>query len=757
MSGKCSVGWMKVLVVELILTLMLLPGCFGGEEKVYGFAGKEIPDRLEQTEEAGNFESDRMELKPGVYRVRTWTELPQGTFLHIQMDCDQGSYKAIRCNGAVLLGGQEEGEFLVYVRDRTDTAFLSCGFSGAGPDALKQIDIYGTSLGNRMLLTGALAVFCLLDFLLLFRKRILEGRVTGKQQAVFWTLTAGILLACFPYLTDYFYLGDNGLFYVSRISFLSDTLKEQGSWPVWVQGTWMYGHGYGVSLFSSDLFYLFPACLQILGFSPMTACRIFLIGVTAATGVIAYCSFYRCVRQEYPALAGSLFYLLSPCRFLDMYERGEWGELLGMTFFPLVCCGVYLLFSEDPFSPKYKNVKWYIVCGMSFMVQCHLPMAGMTVFFMALCCVILWKKTFRRRTFVQLGESVGLVLLFNAWFLVPMLYMQKADQYHFSAPNAAFRSEGGLSFSGLFQMLPTAGERMAREGGRIGFVHFGAGAVMVLLLYLGWRLYAKKGSRTCDILALSALISLALSMKWFPWEAVWKVPVMGTVMGAMQSPGLWLAPASGLTAMLAAFFCSQAVKTGGKYIRAGLYAGTAAAVILAVYYLDSIAFEKRPVWLYNMECMGTAGVGSGEYLLAETESVSAVTFHGPAGEEGLSWQDYEKKGTNIVIALQNGTEEERCLELPLFGYRGYGIRELKPAGTSVSLPYVARDRGRHGDLKIVVPPGYEGTVEISYRRFSAFYGAGAVSLTSLAAAAAAQMYGRHRRRSPHLAGRRQAE
>lgn len=124
----------------------------------------------------------------------------------------------------------------------------------------------------------------------------------SKNQMVFWTLTAGTMLAWFPCLSDSFMSGEN---------------------------------------------------------------RLFVLILLTATAVSAYRSFYLCVKDEYAALSGSMIYLLNPYHIHIIYIRGDVGETLVMVFLPLIGCGIYLLCVGAVTGVGHKNSKWYVVVGMS--------------------------------------------------------------------------------------------------------------------------------------------------------------------------------------------------------------------------------------------------------------------------------------------------------------------------------------------------------------------------------------------------------
>ena len=151
-----------------------------------------------------------------------------------------------------MSGGQTEQSFLVYVLDRIPAVNLRCGFSGTGAEALSELTLRKTALGSRMLFLLFLTGFLCLDFLLWFRRQVLAGKISKKKQVAFWSLLIGSFIGVLPCFTDYISFGVDTGYHLQRIAFLADTLREGGQFPVRIQSTWMYGHGYATSLFYGD-------------------------------------------------------------------------------------------------------------------------------------------------------------------------------------------------------------------------------------------------------------------------------------------------------------------------------------------------------------------------------------------------------------------------------------------------------------------------------------------------------------------------
>lgn len=750
----------KYKVLLLIEFLCLLPAiflCFHKEEQIYFQSGENI---MSQTED-GIWNSERMRLTPGVYQMRISGQIPEGCESYFTLSCDTGTFQALRCNGALMYQGQETLDFEAYVVDTVDFAYLQCQLKEGA--CVFSVSLYRTNWGGRILCFCILAGSLLLNILLLFRDGILAEKISKEKQFVVWVLLAGIAVAYFPFAVDYYSLQADSAFHMLRIEGLKETLLAGERFPVRVQSYWLYDHGYAVSTFCSDLFLLIPVLFRIIGFSLMTSYKLFVLLVMAATAGIAYYSFKKCTGNIYAALFGSVIYLLAPYRIYIFYNRGAVGEYLGMTFLPLVLCGMYRLYTENVENPSYKKAKVPLVIGLSCILQSHLLTCEIATAYILLIGILLWKKTFRKKTILQLAEAAGICLLINCWFWVPLLVMMGKDQYGLNdLVHQEFQNL--TSLSGILQLYPNMG------GAQTGMYHcepiqVGAGSLLLLCLFLltfaanrmvkGERSkYENPYDKVSMLFAVLSLVSLFLSTRYFPWNFLEAVPGIKYQVRFLQF-STWLMPlATVFCAMFAAFFVmwfkeeirllpgkeeeKQLIKKGVLLFAGLITAGS------AVYHVNDIAYQGNVTRLYTAENLGTISVGNGEYLLTGTQ-VSDYYYHGPVSEEGLEWSAYEKKGLQISLFVENTTEEELYLELPVIGYRGYGLTSDEAEQES---PYITKERGNHGDLRVAVPAGYKGSLNISYKGFFIYRIAETLSLGTLLCIAAYLIadVGRNRKR-----------
>lgn len=312
---KKSFGkWGIAILIQLLIVLALLPGCLKKEELVYSRTDETLEPLGAYSPDRMSFRSDFMRLTPGVYQVRVYSDVRENQRMSVELCYETGPYRAVKTNSVTVFPNDEYIDFKAYVSYEIPDAYLQFAFEYMDISGVQQVDVWKTNAGARVLLFSVFCGFLLLDGMLIFRKRILEGRVTGQQQLVFWTLTAGVLLAYFPFMTDYVQNAGKGMEgYLSRLGCQSD-----------------------------PLLYI-PAVFMKIGFSLMTAYKAYALLVTAATAWSAYYSFRKCVENEYAALFGSVVYLLAPYRLFSLYDRANLGEFVSMMFLPLIGGGLYCL------------------------------------------------------------------------------------------------------------------------------------------------------------------------------------------------------------------------------------------------------------------------------------------------------------------------------------------------------------------------------------------------------------------------------
>lgn len=730
-----------LLIIELVLVLFVAAGCFQKERVVY--SDEDITAGV--SEEEDTYIGESFSLKPGIYQLKVKTSSLESGYAYVTLDSEEYIFRGLRCNGANLYAHQGELQFEVYALDTIDLAFLKCVFLDGAVGKIDSIELHYSNKTIYMLLFIVINMFIILDFFLFFREGVLAGKIKKEQQIVFWGLLFCVFIAYFPYLTNYFGDAADIGFHWLRIEGLKDTLQNGNQFPVRVQSYWLYGHGYAVSSFYGDLFIFIPVFFRLIGFSLMNAYKMFVFVMMGLTALISYYSFKRCTKDIYAAFFGSIIYMLSPYRIYNFYNRGAVGEFSAMTFLPLVICGMYVLFTEDVRSEKYSKAKIPLIIGLSCILQSHLLTTEMIVLIILVTCIVFWKRTIRKETFIQLLQTVCICLLINCWFWFPLLKMLLSDTYYLSNIISNEIQYMGTWMAEVFQLFPNMGT--AQDGMYMAEpFQMGISSLVMLIISLGVILKRKIQKRKNEqynsydkkmlFFALMTITFWFMSTRYFPWDMIAKIPIIQTLAKAIQFPTRLFILVSVFSAVYASFFylwmreeCQNRYKDtcyekicwkGIVYVLLILTIGT------AVYHVNEIAFLRTSTWLYTGENMGSVSVVNGEYLLEES-ILTEFQFELPRVTSGLEYEDYSKKGTSIEISVKNSSTEEGYLEVPLIGYKGYGLDFSK----GDLEPYITEERGENGDLRIAVPSGYEGEINISYKGFLSYRIVEVISLTSI--------------------------
>lgn len=716
----------------LVLLTLVLCGLFWKKECV-----------LEASKEtvSGSWTSESLSLAPGIYQVRVQSDIPEGTAVYLGVNGDPaGDFRSLLQNTVVMLGEQKELTFTFWITSRAEQVQLTAALAGTKDPMTLDVAVYRTGKIFYILAVLCLLVFSAADLLLVLYRLVREKKITAEQQAAVWVLIGCVVLSSVPYLTDYISIGADTTFQLTRIEGLTQTILEGNQFPVRVQSYWLYGHGYAVSTFYGDMFLLPAVLLRLCGFPMVTAYQFLIYTINTVTALVAWFSFRRCSESRLSALLGTVLYVLAPYRIYNLYNRGAVGEAWGMAWFPLIFCGLYLLLTERTEGRTYRRYKYCLIAGFTCLLHSHLISMEIALLGTAFVCLICYKRTFRRQTVLELFKGAGITLAVNCWFWLPLAQMMLKGGYLFTEILEEQLQERGAELSAIFQMTPYMGDGQYNAQPP----HVGAACLAMLLIFLVWVWNHKKEKKAfrgiCGLLFGLIWLCVFMSSRYFPWDGLLNVPVLGEVLGAIQNPTRMIAPAAALCAFFACFFVKQLEPGTGK--KAAVFLSIL-ALGTAVFQVNDITYNLTPVYLYETQNIGSAGVNRGEYLLEGT-SVFDYYYHGPVAEEGLTWHDYEKNGTEIYITVENPTGAELSLELPLISYPGYAVREITEKGDE-GTPYISETSGSHGDIRLCIPAGFSGSLRISYEGLASFRAAEGISLISILLLAAVPLIKRRRK------------
>lgn len=259
-----------------------------------------------------------------------------------------------------------------------------------------------------------------------------------------------------------------------------------------------------------------------LGFSLQDSFKI-LMGLSfILSGVFFYIWMINIVDNK-SAFLGAVFYSLAPYHFLDIYVRGQLGEMLAFVFIPLV-----LLFVERN---KHKISMLNIFFGsvsFSLLILSHNILA--LVFFFLILSYILIRNFKDWKTLIVNLSILILGLMMSSFFWFPALYEGKYINSELFVGN--MYKDHFLDYSKIIYSKWGFGSDVNKDGGLspyIGPVHFAIAVIGVLILTK--IKYKKEVILWLIFLIISIVMSVSLStILWkkidilskfqFPWRFI---------------------------------------------------------------------------------------------------------------------------------------------------------------------------------------------------------------------------------------------
>lgn len=697
----------------------------------------------EMTEGEDLLQTPAMTLPAGHYNITLDyfyqpSRMADNTLSHANLHFTAKNEGVITGENALLDHTKTHATVSLNVRQTDSTIRLvarnDSGIFQVGAVTITQDRLYAASCALAALL-GCL----LLNALALLLLPASPVRLRGNRPGYLLALTAVALLASVPLFQDGGGLtGADWTFHLSRVEGIANALRE-GQFPVRVYSLAKNGYGYAPSLFYGELFLYFPAVLRLFGVSLQGAYHAFAVAVQLGTAYITFYSLRQLLKNNSAALLGSVLYLLSPYRLTNFYMRAAVGEYLAMMLLPLIPAALALLYAETPTRRQRVLACAQLVIAFGGLVQCHVITLELAALATGAFCLWQWRKTFTKQRLAVWGAAVVLVVLLNLWFLLPFATVMVGGQYGNVYTSDPYRvQQMGLSLPDLLLWQPdniTLGLALILGALIFAYAAFAAGA----------RLPARLGKIGWSALVFGG-VAAAMSTTSFPWSLIGQLPVVGPLLIAIQFPWRYLTLAALLLAVSAACGILALQETGQPG-----WARAAAGLCVAVALCGTGNFFGQ-----YLENSATHYVGSSATLQYATGKISNTTYYFdalylPAGAmEDLDGVYPTQTVSNVTVEAitQDGgvttatvtatPTDGGHLELPLLYYPGYKV----VAGEGAVFQTV------NGQVGVVLPAGFTGTVQVAFREPLRWLLADAVSLLTVLALLAAAVYLPRRPRRP---------
>lgn len=564
------------------------------------------------------------------------------------------------------------------------------------------------------------AFFLLADWILLMALRRLPFPIRSVRMRYSALVIAGIvLLACLPLGFDYLVYGHDMSIHLTRIEGLKAGLLS-GQFPVRMDPEIANGKGYPFSLMYSDLLLYPAAILRIIGFSLQQVYQLYVLAVTLATALVTRYCLKKIFASEGIALTGTALYVLSAYRLTNVFIRAAVGEYSAMIFLPVVVYGFWRIYTQ----PKQgSRLAWLpLAVGFSGLLQTHLLTTEMAVILAVIFCLVTAKRTFRKPVLPALLRAAGAALVWNLWFLVPMLQYMVSEACRISGKYDASTLRDSAAFLGQIFLM------FGQGGGYSESLTMGLSAEMPLtvgtVLGFGVLLFvlcladpalrrAEPGATRLGGWTLGfGALAIWMASTLFPWYTIYlNVEWLSKLLGKLQFAWRFLGLATILLAVCAC--CALAVLRRGR--TSWLRPAAVLLVLLTVIPAGFLTYEvSRNSEVVNYQSLAAIDnlaeqVGGGEYMpygMADG-SLNAWEVTEPTFDDALTVSDYTFGTLEASFACTNISDQEATAVLPLFSYPGYRLT----AGDGATLGE------QDGLIAVTLPAGYSGTVQVKFVGF----------------------------------------
>lgn len=231
------------------------------------------------------------------------------------------------------------------------------------------------------------------------------------------------ILISIPYINAKAIFGHDISYHLNRIVSIKEEL-ELGNFPVLMHSNLNEGFGYANPLFYPEIFLYIPAIICMIGANCFVAYKVFIFLINLATILITYYSANIIFKNRKIVWITTLLYTVAFYRLSDIYIRGAIGEVLALTFLPLVLSGLYEIIFGD-------NKKWWIVCfGIFGVINSHVLTFFMAIILIIIICLFNVVRIFKEKRFKNLIIAGIVSLLLSLSFALPYLEQASKNKYN---------------------------------------------------------------------------------------------------------------------------------------------------------------------------------------------------------------------------------------------------------------------------------------------------------------------------------------
>lgn len=510
-----------------------------------------------------------------------------------------------------------------------------------------------------------------------------------KETAVTVVILSGLIVfLSFPLFTEYIYFGYDSKFHMIRVEGIKDGLLA-GQFPVRIDPTFINGLGYAVPTYYGSLFFYFPAFLRLIGYDLQTSFKALLFLINCITVISSYKCFKEIGSDRKCGITGAVLYSASLYKFCNMYQRGAIGESIAMAVLPIIGMALWNIYTK-PHDEKYKSRWILLTVGFTLVLHSHIISTEIFAVMAVIICLINFKKTFNKDTFVVLLKFVIAVCLINLGFIIPFIYgllefPMIINQW--SSPNLGFQNTG-IFLKDIFSVvIPKFWEQGIPDIGLCYYagISLGIGTLVVFAVLFTKQLKDRKSRNIYLLLAALSLITVLISSNSFPWNKILLICVerLGRI-GRLAANLFTKVQFAFRYVTLATFTLTCAVifsihllheksrKAANIFVTIIIIAALAQCLVLEITNVKiTSAFEYSISSIKDTDDMDNQFIIGEEYVpVSDNANMwDIVSIRGCV--TNLDVANFKKSYNNISLNVNNTSDEYGWVEVPLLYYPGY--------------------------------------------------------------------------------------
>lgn len=549
-------------------------------------------------------------------------------------------------------------------------------------------------------------------------KKNLEHPISQEKLTDACVILGVALLATSPMFSTYLFNGDDLCYHLARMEGIKDGIFD-GQVPVIIMPDGLKGNGYLNAMYPY-LFLYIGAFLRICRVSIGLSYKSLIFLANLGSAVSAYYAVKSMSKSRRAIILAVVLYTLMPYRFTNIFSRGDLGETLALTFWPLLIAGIYHTVLGD-------RKKWYyLVIGFSGILQSHILSTAIAAGFCIVSALVFTVNIWKQKRYVEIGKAVGTVVLLNLWFIVPFV------NYYFNGD----LDTDILRWSGYFEQSVNP-SFLTQTLSLYNKQYFSLGLPLIGCFGIGilYLICEKKGNKAgqdkyLNYLLVMGFIFVYMITGYFPSMEMGKNEFLNSILTMLQFPWRFLGPAG------ACFLFAGAIRLSESEILKP-YRNLIFALLIGLNLLTIISVPADNTHMPYDDVTATASKGHDSKMAANIGIFYPHEWrkNGIVDEElttdvvvsdigNVNVYGFSKRGTKAQTSYI-AKEEGNYLELPILNY--YGYRAYDENGKTVEV--VEGDSQR---IRIMTKgDGKEHTVYVRFGPVWSFIAADIISALTL--------------------------